>query len=39
MEGRNSLFLPVKCKARAYRLVGYRTDLIYFVAGKLTLPC
>jgi hypothetical protein len=39
MEGRNSLFLPVKCKARGYGFVGYRTALIYFVAENLTQPC
>jgi hypothetical protein len=29
----------VKRKARGYRTVEYMTSLLYFVAGKLTLPC
>ena len=39
MEGINSLFSAVKRKARGYRSVGYRTTVLYFVAGKLTVPC
>jgi hypothetical protein len=38
-EGLNSLFLGVKSKARGYRTVEYMTAMLYFVAGKLTLPC
>ena len=29
----------VKRKARGYRSVEYMTTMLYFVAGKLTLPC
>jgi hypothetical protein len=39
MEGFNSFFLTVKRKARGYRTVGYMTAMLYFVDGKLTLPC
>jgi transposase len=39
MEGLNSLFPAVKRKARGYRTVEYMTAMLYFVAGKLTLPC
>ena len=39
MEGFNSLFSAVKRKARRYRTVEYMTSMLYFVAGKLTLPC
>ena len=39
MEGLNSLFSAVKRKARGYRMVEYMTTMLYFVAGKLTLPC
>ena len=39
MEGLNSLFSAVKRKARGYRSVEYMTTVLYFVAGKLTLPC
>jgi transposase len=39
MEGLNSLFSAVKRKARGYRTVEYITAILYFVAGKLTLPC
>ena len=39
MKGLNSLFSAVKCKARGYRTVEYMTSMLYFVAGKLTLPC
>jgi hypothetical protein len=35
----NSLFSAVKRKARGYRSVEYMTTMLYFVAGKLTLPC
>ena len=39
IEGFNSLFSAVKRKARGYRTVKYTTAMLYFVAGKLTLPC
>jgi transposase len=39
MEGLNSLFSVVKRKARGYRAVEYMTAMLYFVAGKFTLPC
>jgi transposase len=39
MEGLNSLVSAVKRKARGYRTVEYMTTMLYFVAGKLTLPC
>ena len=39
MEGLNSLFSAVKRKARGYRTAEYMTAMLYFVAGKLTLPC
>ncbi len=39
MEGLNSLFSAVKRKARGYRTVEYMTSMLYFVAGKLTMPC
>ena len=39
MEGLNSLFSAVKRKARGYRSVEYMTTMLYFVAGKLILPC
>jgi transposase len=38
MEGLNSLFLAVKRKAPGHRTVEYMTAMLYFVAGKLTLP-
>jgi transposase len=39
MEGLNSLFSAVERRARGYRTVEYMTTMVYFVAGKLTLPC
>ena len=39
MEGLNSLVSAVKRKARGYRTVEYITSMLYFIAGKLTLPC
>jgi len=39
MEGLNSLFSAVKRKACGDRTVEYMTTMLYFVAGKLTLPC
>jgi hypothetical protein len=37
--GLNSLFSAAKRKVRGYRAVEYMTAVLYFVAGKLTLPC
>jgi len=39
LEGINSLLSAAKCKAFGYRPMEYMTDMLYFVAGKLTLPC
>jgi transposase len=39
MEGLSSLFSAVKRKDRGYRMVDYMTVALYFVAGKLTVPC
>ncbi len=39
LEGLNSLSSAVKRKASAYRTVEYMTSMLYFVAGKLILPC
>jgi len=39
MEGLNSLLSAVKRNARGYRTGEYMTVMLYFVAGKLTLPC
>jgi len=39
MEGLNSLFSATKRKARGYRTIKYMTTMLYFVAGKLTIPC
>jgi len=39
MEGLNSLFSATKRKARGYRTIKYMTAMLYFVAGKLTIPC
>ena len=39
MERLNSLFSTVRQKAGVYRAVEYMTARLYFVAGKLTLPC
>ncbi len=39
MEGLSSLFSAVKHRVRDYYLtVEYMTPILYFVAGKLTLP-
>ncbi len=38
MEGLNSLFSALKRKARGYRAVSYLISMLYFVAGKRTLP-
>jgi len=29
----------MKRKGRGYRTVNYMSSMLYFVAGKLTLPC
>jgi transposase len=39
MGGLNSPFSAVKRRALGYRRVEYVTAMLYFVAGKLTLPC
>ena len=39
MEGLNSLFSATKRKARGYRSIEYLKTMLYFVAGKLTIPC
>ncbi len=39
MEGLNSLFSAVKRRARGCRSVEYMIAMLYFVAGKLSLPC
>jgi transposase len=38
MEGLNSVFSAVKRKARGYRNSDYLITMLYFVAGKLSLP-
>jgi transposase len=38
MEGLNSLFSATKRKARGYKSVEYLKTMLYFVAGKLTIP-
>ena len=39
MEGLNSLFSATKRKARGYRSTEYMIAMLYFVAGKLRIPC
>ena len=39
MEGLKSLFSAVKRRAHGYRTVEYMTAMLYFVAGKLSIPC
>ena len=39
MEGLNSLFSAVMRNARGYRDIEYMIAMLYFVAGKPTLPC
>lgn len=39
MEGLNSLFSATKRKARGYRSTEYLITMLYFVAGKLNIPC
>jgi hypothetical protein len=35
----NSLFSATKRKARGYRSPEYQIAMLYFVAGKLEIPC
>ena len=39
LEGLNSLFSATKRKARGYRTSEYQIAMLYFVAGKLEIPC
>jgi transposase len=39
LEGLNSLFSATKRKARGYRSPEYQIAMLYFVAGKLEIPC
>jgi len=39
LEGLNSLFSATKRKARGYRSSEYLIAMLYFVAGKLRIPC
>lgn len=39
LEGLNSLFSATKRKARGYRSLEYQIAMLYFVAGKLEVPC
>jgi transposase len=39
LEGLNSLFSATKRKARGYRSTEYLITMLYFVAGKLRIPC
>lgn len=39
LEGLNSLFSATKRKARGYRSSAYQIAMLYFVAGKLEIPC
>jgi transposase len=39
MEGLNSLFSATKRKARGFRSTRYLITMLYFVAGKLKIPC
>ena len=39
MEGLNSLFSAAKRRARGYRTIEYMTTMLYFAAGKPTMPC
>jgi len=38
LEGLNSVFSAVKRKARGYRSTDYLVTMLYFVAGKLSMP-
>lgn len=39
LEGLNSLFSATKRKARGYRTIKNLLAMLYFVAGKLPIPC
>ncbi len=39
MEGLNSVFQATKRKARGYRSPHYLITILYFISGKLRLPC
>ena len=39
LEGLNSLFSATKRKARGYRSTEHLIAMLYFVAGKLSIPC
>jgi len=39
LEGLNSLFSATKRKARGYRTIRNLLTMLYFVAGKLRIPC
>jgi len=39
LEGLNSLFSTTKRKARGYRTIKNLLTMLYFVAGKLHVPC
>ena len=39
LEGLNSLFSATKRKARGYRTTKNLLAMLYFVAGKLRIPC
>ena len=39
LEGLNSLFSATKRKARGYRSTEHMIAMLYFVAGKLSIPC
>jgi transposase len=39
LEGLNSLFSATKRKARGYRSTKNLLAMLYFVAGKLNIPC
>jgi transposase len=39
LEGLNSLFSATKRKARGYRTTRHLIAMLYFVAGKLRIPC
>lgn len=39
LEGLNSLFSATQRKARGYRSSEYQIAMLYFVAGKLEIPC
>jgi transposase len=39
LEGLNSLFSATKRKARGYRTTRNLLTMLYFVAGKLSIPC